>query len=110
MCLINFHFQDHPHYKLIVAANRDEFYNRPTAPAQFWADEPTILAGRDLKQMGTWLGITRQGRFAALTNFRDPFGHSTNKRTRGEIITNYLTSHLSPEEYLATIHEKRDNY
>lgn len=110
MCLINFHLQDHPQYKLVIAANRDELYNRPAAPAHFWEDEPTILAGRDLEQMGTWLGITKHGRFAALTNFRDPTQHRPNKRTRGEVITNFLTSRLSPEKYLRTIHKMRDEY
>lgn len=67
---MNFHFQEHPVYQLIVVANRDEFYERPTAVAGFWEDHPTILAGRDLLQMGTWLGVTKTGRFAALTNYR----------------------------------------
>ena len=61
MCLINFHYDDHPTYKLIVAANRDEFYERPTASAEFWTDQPNILAGRDLLHMGTWLGVTKSG-------------------------------------------------
>lgn len=61
MCLINFHFHDHPTYKLIIAANRDEFYQRPTAPASYWKDHSEILAGRDLLQMGTWFGITKKG-------------------------------------------------
>lgn len=72
MCLINFQWHTHPNYPLIVAANRDELYERPTAPAHFWQDYPFILAGRDLQQHGTWLGITTSGRFAALTNYRDP--------------------------------------
>ena len=72
MCLLVFAFKVHPTYKLILAANRDEFYERPTAPAKFWDDNPNLLAGKDLKAGGTWLGITRYGKIAAITNYRDP--------------------------------------
>src|SRR5699024_8502538 len=72
MCIISFHVHEHPTYKLVVIANRDEQYKRSTAQAHFWEDEPDILAGRDLEAMGTWMGITKQGRFAALTNYRNP--------------------------------------
>lgn len=110
MCLINFHFQDHPIYKLIVAANRDEFYKRPTIPAQFWEDKPTILAGRDLLQGGTWLGITKSGRFAALTNFRDLSEQPKDFRSRGEIITDYLDSDVPAPVFLESLQRKRDEY
>ncbi|MUK88862.1 hypothetical protein GMD78_10705 [Ornithinibacillus sp. L9] len=110
MCLINFQFHEHPAYKLIVAANRDEFYNRPTAQATFWEDHPNILAGRDLLQMGTWLGITKQGKFAALTNYRDPAHMGVGKRSRGEIVSNYLASHTLPSDYLQDIQDKKDHY
>lgn len=112
MCLINFHLNEHPNYKLIVVANRDESYARPTAPANFWKDHPDILAGRDLLGMGTWLGVTKQGRFAALTNFRD-FNQQPNvdtKITRGEIVKSYLESDLSPQSYLEKIHQHKDHY
>lgn len=110
MCLINFHFKDHPNYKLIVAANRDEAYQRPTAPAHFWEDNPHILAGRDLLQMGTWFGITRQGRFAALTNYRDPSQQPGGKISRGEIVKQYLETDTNPIQYLESIHQHHDNY
>ena len=71
MCLIIFAYRSHPDYRLVLAANRDEFYDRPTRHAAFWNDAPEILAGRDLKAGGTWLGITKTGRFAAIT--RTPF-------------------------------------
>lgn len=71
MCLIAFAYKHHPRFPLIVAANRDEFLERPTLPAHFWDDLPQVLAGRDVKAGGTWMGITRNGRFAALTNHRD---------------------------------------
>jgi len=65
MCLILLSYDMHPIYRMVLAANRDEFYNRPTGPLAFWDDTPDILAGRDLKHNGTWLGITRTGRIAA---------------------------------------------
>ena len=72
MCLILFALNAHPKYSLVLAANHDEFYPRPTAAAEFWTDAPELLAGKDLTAGGTWLGITKQGRFAAVTNYRDP--------------------------------------
>ena len=101
MCLINFHVQDHPIYRLIVAANRDEFYERPTAPAHFWEDKPHLLAGRDLSQRGTWLGISKTGRFAALTNYRDASKQQSNFRSRGEIVTDFLDSDVTAAEFLS---------
>ena len=90
MCLINLQFRNHPNYKLIIAANRDEFYGRPAAPAHFWDDEPHILAGRDLTAMGTWLGVTKQGRIAALTNFRDPTNLESGRLSRGAVVKDFL--------------------
>ncbi|MDS8826507.1 NRDE family protein, partial [Streptococcus pneumoniae] len=106
MCLINLQFQQHPHYKLIVAANRDEFYGRPAAPAHFWKDSPDILAGRDLSQMGTWLGVHKSGRFAALTNYRDPDQMAAGAKSRGELVTQFLDGHISPADYLQAINDK----
>ncbi len=103
MCLINFQFKHHPKYKLVVAANRDEFYGRPAQKAHFWEDAPEILAGRDLAQMGTWLGVTKSGRFAALTNFRDPSLPETGKISRGALVKDYLASDLDPVSFLKTI-------
>lgn len=109
MCLINFHYDEHPNYKLIVAANRDEFYERPTAAAGFWEDNPNILAGRDLLHMGTWLGVTKSGRFAALTNHRDPRDVSVDKKSRGNIVTDFLAEDTLPQEFLETL-KKKDDY
>ena len=72
MCLILVAWKAHPDFPLVVAANRDEFFIRPTAPAGWWTDPPGIFAGRDLQAGGTWLGVNREGAFAGLTNFRDP--------------------------------------
>lgn len=111
MCLINFHWQEHERYPLIVAANRDEFYERPTAAAHFWSDYPFLLAGRDLLQRGTWLGITKSGRFAALTNYRDPsMVKDKQMKSRGELVTNFLTSQLQPRNYLDMVHNQRHHY
>lgn len=109
MCLINFHFQNHPVYKLIVVANRDESYARPTESAEFWDDEPNILAGRDLLQLGTWLGVSKQGRFAAITNFRDPRLPERTK-SRGEIVRMFLSENLSIEEFIDKLKNSRELY
>ncbi len=90
MCLIAFAWNAHPEYKLIVAANRDEWHDRSAAPAAWWHDHPQILAGRDLKAGGTWMGVTRSGRFAAVTNFRDPGDRKSTARSRGELVTAFL--------------------
>lgn len=110
MCIINLHLQDHPTYKLIIAANRDEFLQRPTAPASFWEDAPHLLAGRDLEAMGTWLGITKQGRFAALTNYRNPKLESPNKKSRGDIVEQFLNRNDDPTEYLQQLRNNREQY
>lgn len=103
MCIILFAYNCHPRYQLVVAANRDEFYQRPTLPAAFWPDHPDILAGRDLKEGGTWMGITTGGRFAALTNYRDPSSVKPEARSRGHLVKNYLSSNLTPETYAANL-------
>lgn len=103
MCLIIFAYDYHPQYKLVVAANRDEFYERPTLAANFWEDEPNILAGQDLREGGTWLGVNALGYFAALTNYRDPTNIKDNAPSRGQLVKNYLTANVSPTTYIATI-------
>jgi uncharacterized protein with NRDE domain len=100
MCLILFAYETHPEYSLILAANRDEYHDRPTAPAEFWNDAPQLLAGRDLTHGGTWLGITRSGRIAAITNYRDPGRHRHDALSRGDLTTRYLQSDISIEDYL----------
>ena len=92
MCLIVVGWRVHPDYPLVVAANRDEFYRRPTAFAGFWADAPDILGGRDLEAGGTWLGITRAGRFAAVTNVREP-GAAPGRHSRGQFDASLPDGH-----------------
>lgn len=102
MCLL-FYCQDaHEYYPFVLLANRDEFYERPTRAAGFWTDEPAVLAGRDLRRSGTWLGITRSGRWAALTNFREP-SDARFERSRGDIVRDYLTGDTSPADFAATL-------
>ena len=111
MCIVNFHFQQHPKYKLILAANRDEFYKRPTDRVHFWDDLPNLIAGRDLEAKGTWLGMTKEGKFGTLTNYRDiKYFNQKDKRSRGDIVTNFLTDSIHPEKYLQQLHERRNEY
>lgn len=110
MCLITFQLQEHPIYKIILVANRDESYIRPTAAASFWQDHPYILAGRDLFQMGTWLGITKEGRFAAVTNTRDDSLILDHPISRGKIIQDYLTNDQPPSTFLAHLQKTRLDY
>lgn len=98
MCLILLAWRCHPQYRLVVAANRDEFYQRPTAPAAPWDEHPHVLAGRDLEQGGTWLGITRHPRFAALTNRRNPHA-PPGSRSRGHLVRDYLLGAGTPEHF-----------
>jgi uncharacterized protein with NRDE domain len=110
MCLIVLSYCDHPGYRLIMAANRDEFYNRPTRPLSFWPDRPDILAGVDLKGGGTWLGVTTSGRFAAITNFRDIPSLRENTPTRGNLVKDFLTGSASPAQYLKEVRALGDRY
>jgi len=105
MCLILVAWQSHPDYALVVAANRDEFYARPAAPVHWWQDAPQVLAGRDLAEVigesGTWMGVTAEGRFAALTNYRAPSEKRTDARSRGELVSSFLRGDDAPGDYLA---------
>jgi uncharacterized protein with NRDE domain len=103
MCLITFAHRVHDGYPLLVAANRDEYYRRPTAGLHFWEDAPQLLAGRDLEAGGTWMGITRQGRFAALTNHRNPPSTPETPRSRGMLTLDFLAGDIDPEAYLEKI-------
>ncbi len=110
MCLILIAHGAHADYPLVIAANRDEYYQRATAKAAFWQDHPHILAGRDLECMGTWLGVTRDGRFAALTNFRDPRERKTDAPSRGQLVSGFLASDQDPREYLEQVGRQASRY
>jgi uncharacterized protein with NRDE domain len=99
MCLVLVAWRVHPGYPLVVAANRDEFFARPTAAAAFWPDAPQVLAGRDLDAGGTWMGLARSGRFAALTNFRDPAQMRKDAPSRGRLVADFLTGDEAANAY-----------
>jgi len=103
MCLILVAWRVHPNFPCVVAANRDEYFGRPTAEADWWEEPEQILAGRDLQAGGTWLGVTRTGRFAALTNFRDPAVTKPDAPSRGALVTGFLTAAGSTSEGLKEI-------
>lgn len=104
MCLILFAWNSHPDYSLVVAANRDEFYERDTQGISYWPEHPHIVAGRDradvLGSPGTWLGFSKAGKFAALTNVRAPSEKNPDARTRGELSLMYLTSKDRPVSFV----------
>ena len=106
MCLILFAWKKHPDYDLIVSANRDEFFNRPTQTAHVWDGQPDLIAGKDLTAGGTWLGITKTGKFAALTNYRDPSNINPKAPSRGHLTKDYLTQDISPQDYLDRIQKE----
>lgn len=113
MCLIFLAWKAHPEYPLVVAANRDEFFARPTAPASFWDEAKNVVAGRDGEAAGTWMGLSKGGRFAALTNFRDPAQTQAGRPSRGKLVSDFLTGQASPPVYLeqvATLGRKCNGY
>jgi uncharacterized protein with NRDE domain len=110
MCLIVFAWRAHPHYRLIVAANRDEYFARPSAPADFWGDRPGVLAGRDLEAGGTWLGVTPLGRFAALTNYRNPTERRPAAPSRGALAGEFLAGTMGPRRYLEGVEKHAAEY
>ena len=103
MCLIFLSFNQHPDYPLIIAANRDEFYDRPASSIGLWPEYPNILAGKDLTGGGTWLGVTKSGYFAMLTNYRDMANIKANAPTRGKLVLDYLAGEFDASNYLEAI-------
>ena len=110
MCLVLIALDSHRDYSLILAANRDEFYDRPTAPAECWADPHSILAGRDLKAGGTWLGVDRDGRLAAVTNYRQGQRERPAARSRGLLVSEFLTGDVAASEYLERVRSEAGLY
>lgn len=110
MCLIFVALKSHPKYKLVVAANRDESYDRKTAGAAFWPDHPDILGGRDLEAMGTWLGMTKSGRLAMVTNFRDLKNIRAKAPSRGKLVTDFLLEKISAEDYMEKLEPRAKEY
>ena len=113
MCLIVFAVDQFPKTPLILVANRDEFYERPTEPLQRWK-EADCFAGRDLQAGGTWMGVRTDGGWAAVTNFRGPnkseFATPANPLTRGNLVKDYLSSKSGAQEYLMTVEKALQRY
>jgi len=109
MCVIFIAFRSHPKYPLIVLANRDEYFDRPTLAAARWNEDPNIYAGRDLVAGGTWLGVADGGRFAALTNYRDS-GGLIGVRSRGHLVADFLRSNDGPGTFLETVFVNANSY
>lgn len=110
MCLILFAYRQHPQYELVLIGNRDEYYARPTAPLAWWHDAPALLAGRDLAAGGTWLGVTRNGRFAAITNYRDPRSARPDAPSRGPLVSDYLKGDCPAWDYLLNLQARAAEY
>ena len=100
MCLILLSLRCHPEYPLIIAANRDEFYHRPAMPAQFWQEDPDLLAGKDIQAGGTWLGVSRRGRLAMITNYREIQQFDPKAPTRGKLVSDFLAGNVPALDYL----------
>ena len=110
MCLILMAHRADPYYPLIVAANRDEFFRRPTAPAEYWSDARQVLAGRDLEKNGTWMGVTTDGRWAAVTNFRDGTSAKPGTRSRGGLVAGYLRHSGSAQDHVTSVQPDASEY
>jgi len=110
MCLLVLAWQVHPRYRLVVAANRDEFHERAAAPLAKWPAPYDILAGRDLRAQGTWLGVDRQRRFGVVTNFRELQRPRPNAPSRGSLIPQYLSAPGKPAEFLAAVETQASAY
>src|SRR3990172_7515698 len=110
MCLILLGWRADPEHALVVAANRDEYFERPARAAAFWDDAPEVLAGRDLTAQGTWLGVTRAGRFASITNYRNPAERMATAPSRGDLVTGFLTGTNRPSASFAGVTPRAHEY
>lgn len=110
MCLILFAYQAHPDFALVLAANRDEFFARPTMGADYWKDAPEVLGGRDLEKGGTWMGVTRDGRWSAVTNYRDGTRPEAGSRSRGELVARFLTEKADAHSYAESVARSASDY
>lgn len=110
VCLITFSYRSHPDYLLVLAANRDEFYDRPTDTARWWTDAPSILGGRDLKAMGTWMAVNKSGDFAAVTNYRDMQNIKENARSRGDLPVRFLKGKRNAKVYASSVFRQKASY
>lgn len=109
MCIIAFQYKVHPTYDLLIVANRDEFYERPTKPAYIWPTKPAILAGQDEQLGGTWMGVNETGRFAAITNYRNPELNVLKPVSRGRIATDFLNNLNSAHDTIYQLRQLKDD-
>lgn len=107
MCLVTFAWESHPQYRLVLAANRDEFHDRPAQAMHWWVDRPALLAGRDLQAGGTWLALHRDGRFATVTNYRDHQRKKAGLESRGKLVTDFAAGTESAATFASAIDGKR---
>lgn len=110
MCLITFAWRAHPQHELVLAANRDEFHHRATAPAAWWADAPDVLGGRDLSQGGSWLALSRQRRMAAVTNVRRMVEPNPSAPSRGKLVADFVRSTQSAADFAAALRHPAEHY
>jgi uncharacterized protein with NRDE domain len=110
MCLIFLSLSHHPDYKFIIAANRDEFYQRKTSAAHFWDEHPHILGGRDLEANGTWMGVSKKGKISMVTNYRDLQNIKPQAPSRGQLVSDFLINGERPEEYLKKVSGNGSEY
>ncbi|SCY32622.1 NRDE family protein [Desulfoluna spongiiphila] len=110
MCLILVSLKSHPSFPLVIAANRDEFYARETAPMAWHENAPSVLCGTDLKEGGTWMGVTETGRFAALTNHRDPSRINPDAASRGWIVSRFLEGTDDAPTFADALSRKKNSY
>lgn len=108
MCLVALSWKNHDEYPLIISANRDEFFDRPTAELHSW--ESGLIAGKDLRGGGTWMGFHTNGKWSLLTNYRDFSNPKKGEISRGKLVQNYLEGDLGPEAYLGSVFKEKDRY
>lgn len=109
MCLIGFAWLAHPRWQLVLAGNRDEFHERPAAPAGWWPGAPNVFGGRDLQAGGSWLALDRRGRLAVVTNFREP-GAAPGPRSRGELVAGFVENDRTPEDFASQVSSQGDRW
>lgn len=110
MCIAYLAIGEHPRWPLFIAANRDEFHHRPSLAAAPWPDRPDIISGMDVLAGGTWLGVTRQGRYALITNYRNPAAQRPDAPTRGKLVSDFLSGTQAPLAYAREVLARSSAY